>query len=216
MRVALIAGASGLVGGHLLRLLLEHSTWDRVVSVGRRELSVDSPQLEQRFVDFAAIGDLPPVHDVFCALGTTIKKAGSREAFSAVDHDAVVAVATAARAAGASTFGHVTALGADPGSRLFYNRVKGETERDVATVGIECTTAFRPSMLDGHREESRPAEQAGLAMMRAVAPLIGRYRPTRAEHVASAMLRVAREGHPGVRAVEAAEITRLGGDSRGA
>ena len=177
---------------------------------------MDDPRLEQRFVDFAAIGELPPVDDAFCALGTTIKKAGGQEAFRAVDHEAVVAVAVAARDAGARTFGHVTALGADPGSRLFYNRVKGEAERDVADLGIPCTVAFRPSMLDGHRAEPRPAEQAGLAMMRTVAPLLGKYRPTRAEHVASAMLREAREGRPGVRVVEAAEITRLGGESRGA
>ncbi len=216
MRVALIAGASGLVGGHVLRQLLADPTWDHVVSVGRRELALDDPRLEQRFVDFTAIGELPPVDDAFCALGTTIKKAGSQEAFRAVDHDAVVALATAARVAGASTFGHVTALGADPGSRLFYNRVKGEAERDVAELGIQCTVAFRPSMLDGHRAEPRPAEQAGLAMMRAVAPLIGKYRPTRAEHVASAMVREAREGRPGVRVVEAAEITRRGGESHGA
>jgi uncharacterized protein YbjT (DUF2867 family) len=216
MRVALIAGASGLVGGHVLRQLLADPTWDQVVSVGRRELAVDDPRLEQRFVDFAAIEELPPVDDAFCALGTTIKKAGGQEAFRAVDHEAVVAFAVAARDAGARTFGHVTALGADPGSRLFYNRVKGEAERDVADLGIPCTVAFRPSMLDGHRAEPRPAEQAGLAMMRAVAPLLGKYRPTRAEHVASAMLREAREGRPGVRVVEAAEITRRGGKSHGA
>jgi uncharacterized protein YbjT (DUF2867 family) len=215
VRVALIAGASGLVGGHLLEQVLADPTWDRVVSVGRRELRVDDPRLEQRFVDFAAIEDLPQVTDAFCALGTTIRKAGSQEAFRAVDHDAVVALARAALTAGARTFAHVTALGADPGSRLFYNRVKGETERDVAAVGIPSTVAFRPSMLDGHREEPRPAEQAGLAMMRAVAPLLGKYRPTRAEHVAAAMLRAAHEERAGVRVVEAAEITRAGDGSGG-
>ena len=125
-----------------------------------------------------------------------------------VDHDSVVALAAAARAAGAGTFLHVTAMGADPGSRLFYNRVKGETERDVGAVGIARTVAFRPSILDGEREESRPAEQAGLLMMRAVAPLLGRYRPTDAVDVAAAMVNVALDEQADLTVLDAAAITR--------
>ena len=108
MRTALLAGATGLVGGHLLELLLADDTWDRVVSVGRREVDRRDPKLEQLVVLLPEIGELPPVDDVFCALGTTIKKAGSQEAFRAIDHDAVVALAAAARQAGATSFLHVT------------------------------------------------------------------------------------------------------------
>jgi uncharacterized protein YbjT (DUF2867 family) len=126
-----------------------------------------------------------------------------------VDHDAVVALASAAADAGAASFLHVTAMGADPGSRVFYSRVKGETERDVAEVGIATTVAFRPSLLDGEREEPRAVEQVGLAVMRVLAPVLGRFRPTRAEDLATAMLAEAGRQVAGTRAVEAAEITRL-------
>jgi uncharacterized protein YbjT (DUF2867 family) len=102
-------------------------------------------------------------------------------------------------------------MGADPGSRIFYNRVKGETERDVAAVGICTTVSFRPSILDGERAESRPAEQAGLVLMRALSPVLGRLRPTPAEAVAKAMVREAARREPGTRTVAAREITRLAG-----
>jgi uncharacterized protein YbjT (DUF2867 family) len=205
---ALIAGATGLVGGHLLRLLLTDDTWDRVVSIGRREVDVRDPGLEQRIAVLPEIGDLPPVDDVFCALGTTIKKAGSQDAFRAIDHDAVVALAAAARAAGARGFLHVTSMGADAGSRVFYNRVKGETERDVAAVGIATTVAFRPSIIDGDRPESRPGEQVGLVAMRALAPVLGRFRPTRAEDIARAMVHRATTGATGIEVASTREIAR--------
>ena len=214
-RTAIIAGASGLVGRALLDVLLRDETWDRVVSVGRRELDRVDPKLEQRVVDFANIGELPPCTDVFGCLGTTIKAAGSQAAFRAVDHDAVVALAEAAYRAGAARFLHVTALGASPGSRIFYNRVKGDTERDVAASGVPATVAFRPSMLDGDRAEGRPAERLGLAAMRTVAPLLGRYRPTRVTDLALAMAAAAKAGRPGHRVVDAREIGSfdLGGSS---
>ncbi|MCW2761773.1 MAG: nucleoside-diphosphate sugar epimerase [Marmoricola sp.] len=208
-RVALLAGATGLVGGELLRQLLEEPRWERVVSIGRREVDVRHDKLEQRIAQLPVVGELPQVDDVFCALGTTIRKAGSQAAFRTVDHDAVVALARAARDHGASGFLHVTAMGADPGSRVFYNRVKGETERDVAEVGVPTTVAFRPSILDGERDESRPAERVGLVVMRALGPVLGRLRPTRAEDVARAMIREAERLEPGTRVVGAAEITRL-------
>ena len=202
------------MGGHLLRLLLDDPRWSRVISLGRRELPTQHPKLEQRLTHLPVVGPLPAVDDVFCALGTTIKKAGSQDAFRAIDHDAVVAIAQAAGHAGASSFLHVTAMGADPGSRIFYNRVKGQTERDVARVGIPTTVAFRPSILDGDREESRPAERMGLLAMRAVAPVLGRFRPTLAEDVAAAMLHEATESEPGTRTLAADEITRRAREAR--
>jgi uncharacterized protein YbjT (DUF2867 family) len=208
MRTALLAGATGLVGGHLLRLLLADDGWDQVVSVGRREIDVRDPKLTQLHATLPEVGELPPVDDVFCALGTTIKKAGSQEAFRAIDHDAVVAVAIAAQQAGATSFLHVTAMGASARSRVFYNRVKGETEQDVEALGIATTVAFRPSIIDGDRPESRRGERVGLVVMRALAPVLGSYRPTRAEDVAGAMVRVAHEGTE-TSVVSAGEITRL-------
>ncbi|MFL6021916.1 MAG: NAD-dependent epimerase/dehydratase family protein, partial [Marmoricola sp.] len=123
-RTALIAGATGLVGSHLLDQLLADPYWDAVVCVGRRPVDRTGEKLEQLIVSFPDIGEVPAADDVFSCLGTTIKLAGSQEAFRAVDHDAVVNLAAAAQAAGASQFLHVTALGASAGSRIFYNRVK--------------------------------------------------------------------------------------------
>ena len=211
MRTALLAGATGLVGGHLLRLLLADDTWDRVVTVGRREVDVRHPKLEQLTAVLPQIGELPPVDDVFCALGTTIKQAGSQDAFRAIDHDAVVALATAAKQAGATAFLHVTAMGAKAGSRVFYNRVKGETERDVRALGIPTTVAFRPSIIDGDRAESRPGEHVSLAVMRTLAPVLGPFRPTRATDIALAMVRVAQAPSVDTAVVSAREITRWAG-----
>ena len=216
-RTAVLAGATGLVGGVLLDQLLADGSWDQVVTVGRRSVDRDHPRLRQIVVSFADLADLPACTDVFSCLGTTIRAAGSQAAFRAVDHDAVVALAVAAYRAGAERFLHVTALGASPRSRVFYNRVKGEVERDVAASGVPVTVAFRPSMLDGPRTESRPAEQLGLLAMRAVGPLLGRYRPTPVDALAAAMVSEAKAGRPGHRVVDAGEIRPLdlgGGSAR--
>jgi uncharacterized protein YbjT (DUF2867 family) len=211
-RTALLAGATGLVGSNLLEQLLLDDHWDSVICIGRRPVAKAGPKLEQLIVAFPEMGELPAADDVFSCLGTTIKVAGSQEAFRAVDHDAVVAVATRAHAGGASQFLHVTALGASAGSRIFYNRVKGETERDVAAVGLPTTVAFRPSMIDGRRADaSRPGESLGLVAMRAVGPLLGRYRPNRASDIAAAMIREAKAATPGNRVVEAGQFGRAPG-----
>lgn len=208
-RTALIAGGSGLVGSHLLGLLLEDTHWDRVVSVGRRTLDLKHPKLDQLVVPFPEIGEVPAAADVFSCLGTTIKIAGSQEAFRAVDHDAVVALAGSAHRAGATQFLHVTALGSSSGSRVFYNRVKGDTERDVAASGIATTIAVRPSMIDGERPDAnRPGESIGLVAMRAVGPLLGRFRPNRASDIAAAMVHEAKAGIPGHRVLDAGAIGR--------
>jgi uncharacterized protein YbjT (DUF2867 family) len=208
-RTAVIAGASGLVGSHLLEKLLADDTWDRVVSIGRRELDVEHPKLEQVLVPVQAIGELPVADDVFCCLGTTMKKAGGRNAFKVIDHDAVIQVAGSAFRNGASQFLHVTAMGASPRSKIFYNKVKGDAEYFVKATGLPTTVAFRPSMLDGDRDEHRLGERVGLAVMRPLAPVLGRFRPTPAADVAEAMIVEAKRRIPGHRVVEAAEITRM-------
>lgn len=206
MTTAWLAGGSGLVGGVLLRRLLAEDGFDRVISVGRRVLPVSHPRLAQMVVDLTAPGafDALPVPDVaFSCLGTTMRKAGSREAFRAVDLEAVLAFAGAAHARGARTFVHVSAMGADPRSRVFYNRVKGEAEAAVAAVGFPSACALRPSILDGVRQENRPFERVGLVLMRGLGPLLGRYRPTPVEAVAATMIAVARAPQPGATVLDA-------------
>lgn len=209
MATAWLTGGSGLVGGALLRRLLRDGTFDRVVSVGRRPLPLDDPRLVQVVTDLLGPFEwerLPPPAVAFSCLGTTLAKAGSREAFRRVDHDAVLFFARAARAGGASAFLHVSSLGAKAGSRSFYAAVKGETERDVAAVGFPSVYALRPSILDGNRAERRPGEEFGLLVGRALSPFLGKYRPTPVEAVASSLAALARDPAPGVHVVEPGEM----------
>src|SRR6267143_5589338 len=157
-RTALLAGATGLVGSHVLELLLADAHWSRVVTVGRRTTSRQHDKLEQRVLDLGeleTVSDLPHIDDVFCCLGTTIKQAGSQPAFRRVDHAFVVGVAHAGLHAGAKQFLLVSAIGADPASRVFYSRVKGETESAIRRVGFHSVQIFRPSLLLGERPEFR-------------------------------------------------------------
>jgi uncharacterized protein YbjT (DUF2867 family) len=198
----LVAGGTGLVGRQLLEQLATDADVEAVALV-RRETTMP-PGVAQRVVDFAALDavDVGAVDVGFCTLGTTLAKAGSKAAFEAVDHDAVIDFAKLCRRAGARTFVLVTALGADPGSRIFYNAVKGRAEADVRAVGFEHLVILRPSILDGDREERRTGEAIGLALMRAAAPLmrgpLARYKPSRVRDVAAAMRVAAREGRSGI------------------
>ncbi|WP_224247028.1 NAD(P)H-binding protein [Hyalangium gracile] len=209
-----MAGASGLVGGFLLEELLQSPQYREVCSLGRRALPRQHPKLSQRTVDFARLEaeSLPSADDAFCCLGTTIKKAGSQEAFRAVDHDAVLAFARAARKAGARRFLLVSALGANPRSRIFYNRVKGEAEEDLKAVGFESLVLLRPSLLLGERAESRPGERAAMVVTKALGPLLRPFsgRPIEARTVARAMLTLAREAPGGTRVAMSGELHELG------
>jgi uncharacterized protein YbjT (DUF2867 family) len=216
MTTAWLAGASGLVGGHLLDELRADAHFSKIVLLGRRPLGVSDTKVEERVVDFGALDGaaLPPCGIAFVALGTTIAKAGSQEAFRKVDFDAVVAVARAAKQAGASRIVLVSSLGADPGSRVFYSRIKGEAERAVEAVGLPSTIVLRPSLLDGDRKESRPGERVGLAVLRGLRFLMAgrlrRYRAIHARTVARAMLALAKAPGEGLRVVESEEIALLG------
>jgi len=218
-RIALIAGASGLVGTELLPQLLAAAEYDRVIALGRRPLEVTHPKLMQVTADFAVLGQATAdlrCDDAFCCLGTTIKAAGSREAFRAVDHAAVLAFAWAAQRAGAQRFFVVSALGADAASRVFYNRVKGETEDALQVLGFSTLAIFRPSLLLGRRAHPRSGERVLAALFWFAEPLLlGRlrkYRAIEAGVVASAMLRCS-FGRPGqgVLVFPSDEIQDLGG-----
>ena len=214
-RTALVGGASGLVGSHVVRLLLEDPAYTRVTVLARRELPLSHKKLEQRVTSFdrlAQIADFPRVHDVFCCLGTTMKQAGSPEAFRTVDYTYVVELARVAVRHRASQFLVVTAVGADPRSRILYSRVKGEAEEAVRRLQFESMQIFRPSLLVGARAQSRPAERvvgllSPLVAWAFVGPL-ARYRPIKAEAVARAMVRVAREAPNGTNVYESEEIRR--------
>jgi uncharacterized protein YbjT (DUF2867 family) len=201
-----VAGATGLVGREVLAVLLADKTYSQVICVGRRALPLQHPKLVQHTVDFKAAAPfaaLSHVDDVFIALGTTIKVAGSQAAFRAIDFEAVVAVAFAAHAQGATKLGVVSAMGADPKSAIFYNRVKGEMEEALTQMGFQHLVIARPSMLTGDREATgqptRLGEQLALTLTRTLNPLIpANYRSVQAKDVASALVNAVKTSKPGV------------------
>jgi len=210
---ALLAGASGLVGERCLARLLDHAAYARVTVFSRRPLALSHAKLRVELVDFNRIQALGErCDDIFCCLGTTIKTAGSQQAFRRVDHDYPLMLAELGKVEGARQFVLVSALGANARSRVFYSRVKGETERDIAAIGLPKVVFMRPSILLGERHQRRPAERAGIFVGKLIAPLLlGRlrkYRPIHADEVAAAMLYAANhEVRPGP--IDADEIARL-------
>lgn len=214
LRAALTVGASGLIGSFLLRRLLESGQYATVAVWARREMGISHPKLNVAVVDFDRIEERrADAEDVYCCLGTTIKQAGSQAAFRRVDHDYPVALARAAARGGARRFLVVSALGADPGAKVFYNRVKGEMEVAVRAAGAPKTYIFRPSLLSGPRTEERLGEKLGLMVGAVLGPLLGKYRPIHADLVAAAMIRTALQDLPS-QIVESDEIRRLALDTQ--
>jgi uncharacterized protein YbjT (DUF2867 family) len=209
-RSALLVGATGLVGSFLLQRLLASDRYARATVWTRREIGRTHPKLKSEIVDFDRLHERRvEAEDVFCCLGTTIKTAGSEAAFRRVDYDFPVALAIAAAGGGARRLLVVSALGANPDSRIFYNRVKGEMEIAVRAAGVPTTIFLRPSLLAGPRAEVRRGERIGEAIGALLGPLLGKYRPIHADLVAAAMLRAALEDHPsGI--IESGQIRILG------
>ena len=204
----LIAGATGLTGEHLLDRLLNEPTISRVLAPTRRPLA-EHPHLENPVGDPAMF--LPQlsgrVDIAFCCLGTTIKQAGSENAFRAVDLDMVVAFSRRAREMGARHLLVVSAIGADPKSSVFYNRVKGEMEEALKAQDWPQLTIVRPSVLLGERTEPRLAEKLAGSLSRLVP---GKYHGIEACQLARALWRLALEEQDGIRVVESDELRKLG------
>lgn len=220
-KTVVITGASGVVGARALAHLLTHDDVGRVVALGRRPLALSHDKLTSRVVDLqsaAAMADEIPdgVAVALCCLGTTMKQAGSEDAFRAVDKDAVVAFGEAARCRGAARFVLVSSIGADARSRSFYMKTKGEAEEALGRLGFAELIVVRPSFLDdqGARADHRLGERLGLPVARAFFAVVGktsRYAPITADAVGKALSRLAfDEMKAGVRAVEGAELHALG------
>lgn len=192
-RIALVAGATGLVGQAVLKLLLADSHYTAVHVVGRRAPNVQHAKLVVHISASLKDWACPAVDDVFIALGTTIKVAGSKAAFKAIDGDAVVAIASAAKAAGATRLAVVSAMGANAQSGVFYNQVKGEMEAAASQLGFETLVITRPSLLAGDRDAlkqpERAAEKLSLIAFKLFKPLIpANYQSINASSVAKAMV----------------------------
>jgi len=214
-RIAIVSGASGLVGIQLLHQVFQNTSFDWIISFGRRELALKHHKLVQVKVDFDHLndvdleeairqqnmgGDKQPLlkalkesstsYVAFCALGTTIKKAGSKENFYRIDHHFVINFARMALRMGAKRFLYVSALGADAQSSIFYNKVKGTVENDLKRMDFGYVGIFQPSLLLGERNESRLGEEIGKVVMKAITffGLFNKYKPVYGYQVAKAMV----------------------------
>ncbi|WP_422124198.1 oxidoreductase [Planococcus sp. X10-3] len=217
-KFALVAGATGLTGSELVKILLDHSAYDRVCVFVRRPLDIEHPKLEQVKVDFNRLEDYKKyfeVDDVFCCLGTTIKKAGSKNAFRRVDYEFPTKLATLAKSAGAQKFLVISAMGADSRSNIFYNRVKGQMEDRLKKLDLPALHIFRPSLLLGDRKEFRLGEKAASFMAPAFSPLLRggmkKYKPIQAQHVAQAMCQAAQDDTQGVQVYSSDQIAEMAG-----
>ena len=203
--VALVAGASGMVGTELVRLLAASGDYRRVIALSRRPLSIEAPRLANRILRFENLEqDLrgTTCDDAYCCLGSTIRQAGTQAAFRAVDHELILRFARFAQAAGAKTLVVVSAAGASAGSRNFYLRVKGETELALEALRFRSLHLMQPSLILGSRKQWRLTEMAGRVVMPLINPLLmGRYEQWRAipaRTIAAAMRTAARSGRLGV------------------
>jgi len=197
-RKALIIGATGLIGGYCLETLLEDSGYSEVTALVRKPILKTHRKLKTVITQFSNLEDqLASIkaHDVFCCLGTTIKKAGSQEAFKQVDFSLVVTIAELMRKKGSEQFLVVSAMGANTNSKVFYSQVKGEMEQSLQDLDYPCLRIIRPSLLLGPREEFRFGEKIGAILSPILSPLLfgpmKKYRPVKAEAVARFMVAIA-------------------------
>ncbi len=212
-KIALIAGASGLVGSYCLDYLLQSDRYEKVICVTRRAIANSSPKLHQVIADINNLAEkLKDIKadDVYCCIGTTIKKAGSKEAFKMVDFTYVKILAEQTKFKGATSFAVVSSIGANAASSNFYLRTKGEMENAVKACGFAKTIILRPSMLLGTRKEFRLGEEIGKVFMKALSFLfigkLKRYNAIDASLVAKALINYTQKDFAGVKVVENDEI----------
>ncbi len=216
-RSVLLAGATGLVGGYCLRLLLDSPEILEVNMITRRPLNIAHPKLKEHCVEFSEMGDVFPQEvtwdAVFCCLGTTMKQAGSREEFKKVDLEYVIALAELGKKHQAEKFLVVSSMGASKNSPIFYSRIKGRMEAEISKIGYKSVDIFRPSFLVGHRANPRFGERWGEKAMQIINPvLVGpmrSYRSISAERIARVMVSVAARSEMGVQIYPSNEIQRL-------
>lgn len=215
---AIVLGATGLVGGHCLDLLLQEELYAHVLTLGRRVVAREHPRLEQHQVDLgtpeSCAHHFGPHTDIYCCLGTTIKRAGSEEAFRRVDYEYPLGLARFAAQWDDTHWLLVSSLGANAQSSVFYPRVKGELEEGIKQLPFAGVHIFRPSLLLGQRPEFRLGERlAEIAAQPLSYLMVGplrKYRPIAAHTVAQAMLRAAQAGRKGVEILESDKIAELG------
>lgn len=215
-KTAIIIGSTGLTGSHLLKILLNSEIYDKVISFVRQNTKISHPKLAQYVVDFDNIDSYKEYiegNDMFCCLGTTIKKAGSQEAFEKVDLTYPLQFARVAATNGIKQFSIISSIGANPDSDNFYLRTKGKCEEELRKLPFQSISIFRPSLLEGNRKEFRLGEKlAKYAMTILSVFFVGKlrkYRPIKAKKVADTMYKIARQNTVGFHVYQSDEIADL-------
>jgi uncharacterized protein YbjT (DUF2867 family) len=210
MKSALVIGATGLVGIEIVRLLCDQPEYKQVHILTRRPVEVDHSKVTQHINNLENLKDLMldiQIDDAFCALGTTIKTAGSKESFYKIDHDLVVTFAKKAQEMGATGFFVVSSMGADSNASLFYNKVKGQMEESVKKLNFKCLGIFRPSLLLGDRQEKRAGEKfAGFLATTFQFLIPDKYKAIHVRQVAKKMVQVALDGKEGYNLLESDQL----------
>lgn len=216
MKTALIAGASGLVGSELLKFLIENDEYETIHLLSRKPLKIQSPKIVEHIVNFGELNKFEPnvkFNHVFCTLGTTIKKAKTKENFRKVDFDYVLALGQKAKEWNSDKFLMVSSLGANAKSRIFYSRVKGEIEQVLTDLLLSQLFIFRPSLLLGDRKESRAGEKTAINVYKIINPLFfgpfKKYKGIEAKQVAKGMISTALTHTDHFKVLESDEIQNL-------
>lgn len=204
MKTAIILGAGGLVGNHLVKFLLADSRYGKVVVLLRKKIDLIHVKLQQHIFDFDNPDkNLLVADEMFCCLGTTIKSAGSKAAFYKVDHDYVINIAEQGFLNGIKKFAIVSSMGANEKSGVFYNSTKGKTENDLKKIGFEQLIILRPSLLLGHRSEFRFGETVAKLLLVNLSFIIPKkYRPIKGSQVAQALISSMNANEKGIHIIE--------------
>ncbi|EIA08119.1 oxidoreductase [Flavobacterium frigoris] len=218
MKTALIIGSTGLIGSHLLELLLDSAQYEKVITFVKRDSGISHPKLTQHIIDFdkpETYKDLVIGDDFFCTIGTTIKKAGSKEAFRKVDFEYPSQFATLASQNKVKKYLIISSLGADGSSGNFYLKTKGEIQDFLKKCNFESISILQPSLLLGNRTEFRLGEKVGAFFMKAFAFLLvgklKKYKPIESTVVAKALFKIAQKNTPGFEIYESDIIEKIGG-----
>jgi uncharacterized protein YbjT (DUF2867 family) len=216
LKRVIIAGASGLIGCELLNLLLQNDKIDEVVALVRKPLPVSNLKLIQILTNFDSLGEIKKdlIGDaLYCCLGTTKKKTPNEADYRKVDHDYPLALAKLASENKVSQFHLISALGADPNSSIFYNKLKGETERDIKEIHSRAIYIYRPSLLTGNRTENRPIEKLAIFLMKIINPLLigglKKYKSIQAVTIAKAMINQTFKNEEGIHTYPSDRIKQL-------
>ena len=213
MKTALLLGASGLTGSLLLQQLLQDDYYKKVIVYTRKSLNIQHQKLQEMIIDFDTIDTAVEANDIFCCLGTTIKKAGSKTAFEKVDFDYPLKIAQLQKNAGSEKFLVITAMGASANSSIFYSMVKGKLEKQLQLLQFSSLYIFRPSLIIGNRKEKRIGERIALILSTIINPLLmgslAKYKSVTAAAIAKAMIFSAKQNKPENQIILSDEIKKF-------